>query len=140
MDLITKITELGANLKRLEDYRYSSNSEIRNFYADLIKRGICFVVLKKNEKLLWGPSRFVDYRENPMISHKENCEKDGRETNPVIAHILRCHLEQDSDLEGSYSDHCKDLGFTASQEGPFGHKRKYWHMQSNYNLLKCCFI
>jgi hypothetical protein len=137
MDLITKITELEANLKRLADYRYSSNAEERDFYRKLIKFGICFVVLKNNEKLLWGPSRFVGYRDNSMTLHKGNAEKDGRDTNPTITAILNNrHPEQDAHFEELYSDHCKDLGFTASPDGPFRHKRKYWSMLSSQKLLK----
>lgn len=136
MDFITNRKELEANLKQLEEYRYSRNLAELDFYTYLIKLGICFVVLTKNKKLLWGPSRFVGYRNNSMALHKENCEKDGRETNPVITDILGCRLEHDAHLEELYSDHCKDLGFTASPEGPFRHKRKYWPMQSSYKLLK----
>ena len=126
MDLISNQPELEANLKRLEEYRYSSDIAERDFYRNLIKLGICFVVLKKNGKLLWGPSRFLGYRNNSMNSHKRNHEKDGRDTNPAITRILRRPPEQDEHLEESYSQHCEDLGFTASPAGPFRVKRKYW--------------
>jgi putative restriction endonuclease len=126
MDLITKRAELEANLKRLEEYRYSSDPAEQDFYRDLVKLGICFVVLNKDGKLLWGPSRFVGYRNNSVALHIRNDEKDGRETNPAITVILRHPPEQDEHLEASYSEHCKDLGFTASPTGAFGIKRKYW--------------
>ena len=88
MDLITNRTELEANLRQLENYRYSNDSPERDFYTNLIKRGICFVALKKNDKLLWGPSRFVGYRNNSMNLHGRNNLKNGRETSPVITGVL----------------------------------------------------
>jgi hypothetical protein len=126
MDLITNLAELEANMKRLEEYRYSSDPAERDFYRNLINLGICFVVLKKNGKLLWGPSRFVGYRNNSMTLHIRNGDKDGRDTNPAITDILRHRPEQNEHLEKSYSDHCKDLVFSASPTGAFGIKRKYW--------------
>lgn len=129
MDHITNRTELEANLRQLEDYRYSSDPLEREFYTNLIKLGICFVVLKKNEKLLWGPSRFVGYRNNSMNLHRRNEEKDGRETTPVITDILgRTPPKPDAYLEELYAAHCEDLGFTARPTGNYGSKRKYWNV------------
>lgn len=136
MDLITKITEIEDNLNRLADYRYSSNLEERDFYRSLIQRGIRFVVLKKNEKLRWGPSRFVGYRNNSMKLHLKNDDKDGRETTPAIDAVLKSHSEPNADVEELYIAHCEELDFTALPTGAFGSKRKYWLMQSSHKLLK----
>jgi len=126
MNLITERAELEANLKRLEEYRYSNDTAERDFYRSLIKLGICFVILNKNGKLLWGPSRFLGYRHNSMNLHKRNYEKDGRDTTPAITRMLGRPPGQDEHFEELYSEHCRDLGFTASPAGPFGVKRKYW--------------
>ena len=126
MDIITKRSELEANLNRLEEYRYSSDPAERDFYTNLIRHGICFVVLKKYGKLLWGPSRFLGYRSNSMNLHIRNIEKHGSKTNAAITRILGRPPEQDEHFEESYSKHCKDLGFITSPSGAFGGKRKYW--------------
>ena len=127
MKLVTSWSQIEKNLMKLEEYKRSSDQEEIEFYTNLIKRGICFVVYESRGTLYFGPSRFVGYADNDMHSHLANESKDGRETNPAINNIIDSAPEEDDILEEEYKRLCESLGFEPKATGPFRLKRKYWH-------------
>jgi hypothetical protein len=119
--VVTTWEQIQQNLFRLEAYRHSQERQESDFYKGLIKRGKCFVVSKRGEQLLFGPSHFVGYANNNLSTHQGNEEKDGRVTNPAIDQLLGCSAEADAFLEGEHHRLCAQLGITAKS----GTKR-YW--------------
>ena len=126
METVESIEEIEDNLNTLETYRRSASSRDSDFYQSLIKKGICFILYKRGESVLWGPSRFVGYKNNDMNKHIAHEERDGKVTNPVISSILRKEPYKDGDAEELYQRHCRRLGFEPNAKGPFGKPRKYW--------------
>lgn len=124
MDVITNISELIKNLETIESYLKGSNVE-KNYAIGLIKRGTCFVVYEFGSRLKFAPSRFLGYKENTMLKHEHNYEKDGRVTNPVICNILENNFSPNEELDIQYQKYCHFLGIIPRGKGSFGVKRKY---------------
>ncbi len=126
METVDSWQEIKRNIDQLERYRRSSVTSELEYYENLIKRGICFVVTKDNGELVFSPSRFIGYKSNNMAAHQSNPKKDGKVTNPSISRIIGSNPEEDEYLEEEYKKFCKNLGIHPRKSGQFGVKRKYW--------------
>jgi hypothetical protein len=126
MELISRVDELRNNLMTLERYIHSTDEAETEFYHNLLKNGVCFVAYIKQGQNYFGPSRFLGYKSNDMSAHISNKEKDGRQTNPAINHILGSKPEPDKDLDSDYQRFCNALGIKIHLKGAFGVERKFW--------------
>lgn len=126
MKLVNSLSEIKENMKVLDDYLNSKNVNEVSYAKDRIKKGTCFIAIKKDDCFCFYPSRFIGYANNNMDKHDRNLNKDGKETNPVISSIIGSKPEINNELEEAYKDYCDSLGFTANKAGAFGVKRKYW--------------
>ena len=77
-------SQLISNLDRVECYLSSVNEELYNAMAQYIARGRVFVTYIVDGKYHFAPSRFVGYKDNTLVKHQNNEEKDGRITTPAI--------------------------------------------------------
>lgn len=89
--------------------------------AQYIARGRVFVTYIVNGKYHFAPSRFVGYKDNTLVKHRNNNEKDGTITTPVISKILGAKNRHIFELEEAYQRYCDWLGVTATR-----HKRSFW--------------
>lgn len=121
MKFVNSLDEIRNNIKVIEDYLASNDNDEVAYAKGLIKRGICFIVVKYKNGYHFYPSRFIGYSNNTIDKHERNYEKDGKETNPVISKILNSRPAFDEELEDIYKDYCEILGFNASKR-----RRKYW--------------
>jgi hypothetical protein len=126
MRLVRSHAEIRDNLLRLEHYRTSSHPREREYHARLVGRGVCFVVLQRGSRLLFGPSRFVGYIRNSTAAHEANRRRDGRETNVALTKILGCRPRADRRMEHHYRALCAKVGIACRPTGAFGVARKYW--------------
>ena len=88
--------------------------------AQYIARGRVFVTYIVDGKYHFAPSRFVGYKDNTLVKHQKNEEKDGRITTPAITKILGPRAF-DSRLEDAYLMYCEWLDVKSAK-----HKRTYW--------------
>ena len=119
MVMYTK-TQLIKNLYRVEGYLSSTSDELYDAMAQYIARGRVFVSYIVDGSYHFAPSRFVGYKDNTLVRHQNNEEKDGRITTPAISKILGPR-KFDSELEDEYLKYCDWLGVTAANQ-----KRTYW--------------
>lgn len=118
--VINTKTQLIKNLDRVEGYLSSASEELYDTMAHYIARGKVFVSYIVDGSYHFAPSRFVGYKDNTLVRHKNNKEKDGRITTPAISKILGSR-KFDSGLEDEYFKYCERLGVTAANK-----KRTYW--------------
>lgn len=70
-EVIGSIDDLIKNIETLESYRISPNQEEKKFYSYLFSRGKTFLLLRRGDKVLFGPSKFIGYKNNSMdLFHK----------------------------------------------------------------------
>ena len=113
-------SQLIKNLDRVEGYLSSSSEELYKTMTQYIARGRVFVTYIVDGKYHFAPSRFVGYKDNTLVKHQNNEEKDGKITTPAITKILGSRAF-DSKLEDAYLMYCKWLDVK-----PANHKRTYW--------------
>ena len=118
-------SQLIRNLDRVEGYLSCANEELYNTMAQYIARGRVFVTYIVDGKYHFAPSRFVGYKDNTLVKHQNNEEKDGRITTPAITKILG-HRAFDPRLEEAYLIYCEWLGVKA-----VNHKRTYWFLEQD---------
>lgn len=133
MQFVIKWEDVKKNLYTLEAYRNSIN--FYDDYVKLMKRGTCFVVYKQKNKFWFGPSRFVGYLNNDIELHKDNGDKDGRDTNKEISEIVNSYPEKNDFLEEEYINLCLSLGFVPNKTGAFGVERKYWFVSDDGSTI-----
>lgn len=122
--LITSKKQLIKNLDRIEGYLSNGSDELYDAMAQYIARGRVFVSYKVNGEYHFAPSRFVGYKDNTLVKHQNNQEKDGKKTTPAISHILGSRV-YDSRLEKAYLNYCEWLGVK-----PSDNKRSFWSLEN----------
>src|SRR4051794_35948997 len=106
MEVVETPADIEANLRRLEAYLSSSHPEDREFAQALVRAARCLVVARRGDALIFGPSRFVGYRDNSRAEHEANEDKDGRETNDAVSRALQRDWVTDPRLEERYHEFC----------------------------------
>lgn len=118
--------DIEKNFQTLEKYKNSEDTDERKFYNNLILNGICFLVIRVGDRVLFGPSRFVGYYDNTIMSHKIS-KIFGPETNEAISFLIGYDPIQDVELDELYFKFCSEIGLNARASGSFGASRKYWY-------------
>jgi hypothetical protein len=126
MRKVMTLPEISDNIKQLELYHHSQEQNQLVYYKGLIKRGICFIVTKRNGEYIFNPSRFIGYVNNSIEAHESNSTRYGGETNRAISRILKKEPTANNHLEEEYQRFCAKLGIEAGSTGQFGCQRKYW--------------
>lgn len=129
MQYVQSLEEIKENMLVLDSYLDKKCESEYSFALNLIKKGICFIAVKTEDRYRFYPSRFIGYVENTMDKHLNNPEKDGRKTNPAISKVLNQNLSYNPDLEKEYKAYCEYLGFIANGKGAYGVERKYWELR-----------
>jgi len=125
MRLIKTLDHLLTNIETVENYLASSDLEEQTLIQGYIKRGTCFIAYNIGKELRFVPSKFLGYTNNSLTKHIPS-ETDGRDTNKVISEILDQRPLPNTNLNLKYFEYCKNLGFTPTDSGAFGAKRKFW--------------
>ena len=123
--VINTKTQLIKNLDRVESYLSSASEELYGTMAQYIARGKVFVSYIVDGSYHFAPSRFVGYKDNTLVKHQNNDEKDGRITTPAISKLLGPR-KFDSGLENEYLKYCEWLGVPAANK-----KRTYWLLEQD---------
>ena len=123
--------DISTNIRTLAEGVVSDDSNERMEYRKLVWRGTCFIVADFKGQVIFAPSRFIGYAENSIMRHQQFEEKDGRDTNPVIAEILRASWKPDAKLEELYQCYCKSLGLIPRKAGTANVTRKYIDMRNH---------
>lgn len=79
-------------------YRSLISGNNKTDVLDLYNNGVWFAVEKIGNKLFFGPSRFVGYKNNSIEIHKNNKNKDGRQTNKILSKRLLYSKIQDNEF------------------------------------------
>ena len=124
MRVVQGYDEILENIQTLDNYL--KNSDYSEYAKSLIKRGICFIAISRNNRLCFYPCRFLGYAQNSKDKHDKNSEKDGRVAKPIISKILGHRPEPNEVYESEYYKYCLDLGIEPSDKGAYGVKRKFW--------------
>lgn len=128
LNLVNSKSEILNNAVLLDAYISKGSLQEKEFALALIKKGTCFIAIKKGNSYKFYPSRFIGYANNNMDAHLNNEHKDGRKTNPAISNILNCDPAFNLELEKEYEIYCEQLGFIGNEKGSFGVDRKYWRL------------
>ena len=123
VELVESIDDIRANIKTLDKYLNEKREPEYSYALDLVHKGRCFAAVKSENGYKFYPSRFIGYIDNTMDKHENNENRDGKETNPAISAVLHSPLSFDLELELSYEEYCKKLGFDV-----YRYKRKYWRL------------
>lgn len=130
MRTVNSLPEIFQNCRILDEYLSSADDLNKEFAINLIKRGTCFLAVKRNGSYRFYPSRFVGYANNNRNKHEVNDQKDGKVTNPAISAILKIKKPVANEkLNNEYIKFCDNLGFEARAKGAFGVARKFWEVQ-----------
>jgi 5-methylcytosine-specific restriction protein A len=129
MGLVKSIMELQANVDRLAVYLAEQDGPNREFAQGLVRRGIDFVVVRRDRRPFFAPSRFVGYRNNSRHAHASNLDKDGRKTTRAIKTLLGKRATPDARLEREYAAFCAGIDVTAPPRGAFAGLRKFWDLR-----------
>ena len=124
--LVQNLNEIKQNMATLDGYLNKGIVESRDFALGLIKRGTCFIAVKTEDGYRFYPSRFIGYYDNSMTKHIGNLQKDGKETNPQISHILGSRVAPNEEMEKEYISFCHSLDITPNSKAAFGVPRNYW--------------
>lgn len=124
MQLVENFQEIKVNTEVID--RYLDDESMKDYALGLLKRGICFLVIEKNNEYRFYPSRFIGYKNNSQVAHDGNKLKDGTETNPAISKIVGFKPQPSEELENEYLRYCEKKGFTPTKAGAYGVKRKFW--------------
>ena len=121
--LVSNEKDIFYNADVIDNYLNGNDSKEKDFAIELIKKGACFLMLTRDNKTRFYPSRFIGYKFNSMAKHERNNKKDGKLTNPRISSIFKQKLVEDDECEKEFYAWCSDLGIT-----PYNKKHKFWNV------------
>ena len=124
IELVKTFDEICENIQTID--KYLNDPDLKEYAFGLIKRGICFVVVKIKCEYRFYPSRFLGYNANTKNLHYKNLGKDGEKTNKAISKIIGKEPLISEELDEEYCRFCERLGITPNLKGAFGFKRKFW--------------
>lgn len=120
MQLIQSRSQLIRNILKLESYRNSNDPFIHDYYRSLLKNGFCYVMYRNENKIYFGPSRFIGYVNNNPHSHSKNEAKHGAATNNAIKRLSNSEFRFSRKMESMFQSFCAKHGIQQAN-----HKRKY---------------
>lgn len=126
MELVRTKEEILENIATLDSYL--KDPALKDYAANLIRRGTFYVVVQRNNELGFYPSRFIGYKNNSRAAHMENRGKDVLDTNKRISEIVGFQPEKSAQMEEELKKFCIGLGITPTKTGIFGVSRKYWRI------------
>ncbi len=105
-------------------------NEKREYYTKLLKDGKCIVAYECNGEYLFGPSRFVGYKDNDEMH--EDKPKHGGPTNVAITKILgeRKNRKEFDGLDEKFKEFVQKRGVD-----PANKDREYWLKCADQNKL-----
>lgn len=128
VQFVEDVSGIRRNLRTLRGYLLSPNEEDRFFARERLRRGYNLVAAWVEGDVLFGPSRFIGYKNISIKTHKELGDQkrlDGKETNPVLNRILGAQILPDdpqwSKVEESFLRLCEKIDIV-----PVNRDRKYW--------------
>lgn len=120
MKLVNSKEDILKNLT-VFDRELNEESDISDFYHELVKRGKVFVSYIVGDEYRFAPSRYIGYKNNSKEKHLNNKEKSGRRTTPRIKKILGKYI---ADRKKSK----RFIKFTRKLDiKPNGNKWKFFH-------------
>lgn len=125
--------EIHHNIKIYDSYRDSKNTLEREFFLNLMKRGICFIAYDFNNNISFYPSRYIGYFKNNLNLHSKS-KLSGLETNDAISYILGYSPTKDEKLDEYFQVYSQKIGLFNNDRGAFGKQRKYWYVGPNLEL------
>lgn len=109
LKLVENKLELQENSNIFNSYMNKKGTKEYKWALNLLRKGMCFLIIKKDEKYSFYTSRFIGYKGNTYLKHKEAKEKDGKETNSCLEKLLGSKFEEDKELERFYNEYLKEF-------------------------------
>lgn len=127
-EVISSIDELIKNIETLESYRVSQNQDEKKFYSYLFSRGKTFLIVRKEDKILFGPSKFIGYKNNSMdLFYKYRGHPirtmTGVETNGIISELLNKRPKPNTEFEEILKDYYVERNLKYNN-----YKKKFWEL------------
>ena len=120
MHFVATRDEILRNVRVLDRLSRSVSQTEREYHHDRIRRGHSFVWTIRNGRRIFGPSRFVGYKNNNPARHSRNDDKSGWDTNRAVSEILGAPKVSRA-LEGDFKKYCSAMGIE-----PENRRRRYW--------------
>lgn len=110
-DFVEDRADVIDNLMTLYFYAKSGNQEEIEYAHDRYRQGKWYVVERIGDRLIFGPSRFVGYKENNIAKYQQN-HGHGKRTNDNLTKDLKIYkkIKSDDYLSQSFNDFLLDLG------------------------------
>jgi hypothetical protein len=121
MYFVERPVDIRTNVLTLHRLASSRIHSERKYHRERIRKAHALVWTRHSGTLIFGPSRFVGYRQNSIRSHEQNRDKHGGETNVEISRVLNDRLLKDTRLEVAFQHYCQRHGIV-----PENRTRRYW--------------
>lgn len=108
-DFIENRADVVKNIYTLYSYAKGSSPENRNWAIQKFKQGLCYVVEPFGDTLMFGPSRFVGYKDNNIDKHTSN-HGDGKQTNNKFRELKLYKEIEDNYLSVKFKHFMTELG------------------------------
>lgn len=118
MPLVKSVEEVEKNIRTLHAAVVNNNHDA----IRLIRKGKSIVVANIGGNIIFGPSRFLGYRDNDIERHMSGeFDRDGKETNPAIKHALGFDKSSNVAADSEFLRYCGRLNVKADDN-----QRQYW--------------
>ena len=124
IEFIHNEKDLLENARTLLGYLKGNDVSKRDYAKKRISLGRNFVVVKRNNELLFFPSRFMGYLHNTKEQHEANDKKHGFDTDKVISKLFGMNPEENDSLKQEYIKFCTSIVAPLMRQEP-----KFWRHQ-----------
>ena len=127
LQFVENVDQIIENIKTIEQYLNSDVAEEKEFARDLIKKGRAMLIYKVNGQNHFAPGRFLGFRKNSRAAHKENEDREVRDTAHAIQSIMGKPFTHAA-IEKEFLDYANSFKGNTLKS-----KRKYWRVRNDEN-------
>ena len=127
LQFVENVDQIIENIKTMEQYLTSDNTDERDFAINLVKKGRSMMAYKVNGKNHFAPGNFLGFKKVTKASYLENEKRETRNGAPIFQVLLGKPFTHAA-IEKEFADYADTLkGQTLKS------KRKYWRVRNDEN-------
>ena len=127
LQFVENVDQIIENIKTMEQYLNSDNTDERDFAINLVKKGRAMMAYKVNGKNHFAPGTFLGFKKNSKAAFIENEKREARNGAAIFQTLLGKPFTHAA-IEKEFMEYADTLkGQTLKS------KRKYWRVRNDEN-------
>ncbi len=127
LQFVENVDQIIENIKTMEQYLHSDNTDERDFAINLVKKGRAMMAYKVNGKNHFAPGNFLGFKKITKAAYIENEKRETRNGGPIFQVLLGKPFTHAA-IEKEFMEYADTFKGSTLKS-----KRKYWRVRNDEN-------